>query len=503
MLDETTLQLPKTAKSRGAKPVVALTCVCHPDLRRWGDTALVGEGGVEVSRGAPLFVPPAAAEEAMGLDIPYLSRRPLVAIEGDIGGVAVRAVHERAEVVLNGSVLNGSARLNAAELERGALIEIDEQVGLWLHLREAAPRSYDDHGLIGVDPAMEHLREQIDAVSSLVMSVLIRGETGTGKERVAAALHAASPRASREMLAVNVAAVDPSVLASELFGHVRGAFTGASGARKGYFRQAEGSTLFLDEIGDAGAEVQRALLRALETREVIPVGADRPVPVDVRVIAATDADLEAGVVGERFRAPLLHRLAQFEIRVPPLRERKMDIPVLFAAFVLEQLRTLGAPLPDRSAPAWVRASTVRRLMRHRWPGNVRELRNVAGAAVVRSLGDESLTLPPLAKPGPDTQPAASPGKRTDLDAISDDTILAALSEHAWRPEPAAKALGIARSSLYQRMKAHPEIPNSSELSEERIATALEEAAGDTHAAAAALRVPQRGLLHRMKKLGLR
>ena len=286
----------------------------------------------------------------------------------------MRAVHERAEVVLNGSVLNGSARLNAAELERGALIEIDEQVGLWLHLREAAPRSYDDHGLIGVDPAMEHLREQIDAVSSLAMSVLIRGETGTGKERVASALHAASPRASREMLAVNVAAVDPSVLASELFGHVRGAFTGASGARKGYFRQAEGSTLFLDEIGDAGAEVQRALLRALETREVIPVGADRPVPVDVRVIAATDADLEAGVVGERFRAPLLHRLAQFEIRVPPLRERKMDIPVLFAAFVLEQLRTLGAPLPDTSAPAWVRASTVRRLMRHRWPGNVRELR---------------------------------------------------------------------------------------------------------------------------------
>ena len=115
---------------------------------------------------------------------------------------------------------------------------------------------------------------------------------------------------------------------------------------------------------------------------------------------------------------------------------------------------------------------------------------------------QSLTLLPLAKPGFDT-PAASPGKRTDLDAISDDTILAALSEHAWRPEPAAKALGIARSSLYQRMKAHPEIPNSSELSEERIATALEEAAGDTHAAAAALRVPQRGLLHRMKKLGLR
>lgn len=507
MTDESTLKLPRPSRRTSASQLVAITLVAHPDLTRWGDTAMLEERTV-VTRHTPAFTDPASRHAPRAIDVPYVSRRPVIEIEGDYRGVVIRGVHEDAWVVVDGVPLREPRVFGESDLDRGILVELEDQVGLFVSRREAAPKSYDEYGLIGIDPSTERLREQVAAVAPLSMSVLLRGETGTGKERVAAAVHAASLRSAREMLAVNIAAVDPSVLASELFGHVRGAFTGASDARRGYFREASGSTLFLDEIGEAGAEVQRSLLRALESHEVIPVGSDRAHPVDARIIAATDADLERDVAEQRFRAPLLHRLAQYEIDVAPLRDRRVDVAVLFAAFVREQLAEMERPLPDAAAPAWVRSSTVRALLEHPWPGNVRELRNVAGAAVVRSLSADHLALPPLERARHTVERPAKVAplggaRRTDLGALDPSEWVAVLEANAWRPEPSAKALGIAKSSLYQLIKAHPDIPSSQDLSREAIESALAEAEGDTHRAAMALRVPQRGLLHRMKKLGMR
>src|SRR5215510_5462874 len=221
-----------------------------------------------------------------------------------------------------------------------------------------------DEEIIGVSEAMERVKKMIVKVAPSSSTVLIRGESGTGKERIARAIHKASPRASERFQAVNCAAINENLLESELFGHEKGSFTGAVGEKKGLFEIADKGTLFLDEIGEVSPSMQAKLLRALQEKEVLRVGGTRPIKVDVRVLAATNRDLEAMVKDNRFREDLYYRLNVIPVDVPPLRQRRDDIAVLMDYFLRKH--SANAPRPMK-----ISADARKLLMEYAWPGNVR------------------------------------------------------------------------------------------------------------------------------------
>jgi len=314
-------------------------------------------------------------------------------------------------------------------------------------LRAAVPPADD---IVGDAPAMREIRSLIARVAPTPARVLITGESGTGKELVARAIHRESPRGARPMVSVNCAAIPRDLVESELFGHERGAFTGATQRRRGRFELADGSTLFLDEIGDLPAGAQAKLLRVLEEGMVERVGGEHPKPVDVRVIAATNRNLAVEAAAGAFREDLFFRLDVFPIRVPPLRERLDDLPALVAHLA----RAAGArcarpPLPfDRDA--------MRRLRAHAWPGNVRELANAverltilcAGPTVTAADVDAVLGAAPPRVP----EPAPDAGLAASLDDYERRLIARALDAAAGSVAEAARQLDTDRANLYRRMR---------------------------------------------------
>jgi len=285
------------------------------------------------------------------------------------------------------------------------------------------------------------------------MNVLIQGESGTGKELVARAIHAMSPRRNRPFLPLNCAAIPESLLESELFGHEKGAFTGAVGVRQGKMEAAEGGTLFLDEVGDMALALQAKLLRAIEQKEVSRVGGSQVIRVDVRILAATNQDLRERVAEKRFREDLFYRLNVFNIVVPPLRDRREDIARLADQFLEETGRE------NKTAPKRLSPEALKALLAYRWPGNVRELRNavevaslVAGRETVEpeDLPKEILGggLPPSA-----AEPIPLPAPRT-LEEIERDAIRAALKETGGNKKEAAKVLGIGIATLHRKVKEY-------------------------------------------------
>ncbi|MEO1370273.1 MAG: sigma-54 factor interaction domain-containing protein, partial [Acidobacteriota bacterium] len=316
--------------------LAGLTVLWHPDLDRIGERvglAGLGSGRREpLARHEPLFARPGSSI-ARPLADAHLSRRPIV-LESDGEGVSIDASATRTPVEVDGVPLAGLLRFDADALELGKVLLLGRRVVLLLHRFD--PLAVDDPpelGMVGSSDAMIETRRAITQVADLDMAVLLRGESGTGKELAAAAVHRLSRRRHGAFVVVNMAAVPPSLAASELFGATRGAYTGADAARRGFFRQADGGTLFLDEIGETPSEVQPLLLRALENGEIQAVGANRPERVDVRVIAATDADLESASATGEFRLPLLHRLAAYTVHLPPLARRRDDFGRLLRHFL--------------------------------------------------------------------------------------------------------------------------------------------------------------------------
>jgi formate hydrogenlyase transcriptional activator len=236
-------------------------------------------------------------------------------------------------------------------------------------------------GIVGSSAALAEALDLVRAVAPTDSTVLIEGETGTGKELIARAIHQCSNRAQRAFVSINCGALAPSLIASELFGHERGAFTGALQQRQGRFELASGGTIFLDEVGELSAEMQVALLRVLQERELERVGGTRSIRVDVRVIAATNRDLEAAVANRTFRSDLFYRLNVFPIEVPPLRERKEDIPLLIDYFVQEFAKKIGRQFSR------VDRRTLDLCQTYAWPGNIRELQNVIERSVICRRGD--------------------------------------------------------------------------------------------------------------------
>jgi transcriptional regulator with PAS, ATPase and Fis domain len=303
-------------------------------------------------------------------------------------------------------------------------------------------------GLIGESTPMRHLYELIGKISQSTSPVLLIGETGTGKELVARAIHFTGLRRERALVPVDCSALTPTLVESELFGHVKGAFTGADRSKRGLLEAADEGTIFLDEIGELPTFLQAKLLRALQEKEIRPVGSTERIPINVRVIAATNRDLEAGVRAGTFRQDLYFRLNVVQIKLPALRERKIDIPLLVAYF----LEKFSDPLRPVRAIA---DDALRRLMAHDWPGNVRELENAIECAV--ALGSDTvLTVDDLAS----VPNGASAGSLSDSDELvplaemERRAILNALRKTKGDRLAAARLLGIGKTTLYRKIKQY-------------------------------------------------
>jgi len=305
------------------------------------------------------------------------------------------------------------------------------------------PRKFEQ--LIGKSRSLEAVLEQVELVAPTDSTVLIQGETGTGKELIARAVHNVSSRCGRPFIKLNCAAIPHALLESELFGHERGAFTGAIAQKVGRFELADKGTLFLDEVGDIPLELQPKLLRVLQEQEFERLGGTRTHQVDVRLVAATNRDLSDMVKRSKFRSDLYYRLNVFPISLPPLRERREDIPALASHFVEIYSRRMGKQIDELSL------ETMSALISHQWPGNIRELQNFIERSVILSVGP--VLSPPLAQLK-DSSAAASMGAVT-LEEAERDHILKTLEHTKWvvaGPNGAAARLGVKRSTLYFRMQ---------------------------------------------------
>jgi DNA-binding NtrC family response regulator len=318
--------------------------------------------------------------------------------------------------------------------------------------RQELQERYRPENLVGQSPEMVEIYKLVARVASLDTTVLIHGETGTGKELVARAIHYASPRSPRALAVVDCTALVETLFESELFGHQRGAFTGAVQTRRGLLEVADGSTCFFDEIAELSLPLQAKLLRVLQEHVIRPVGGNEPVPVNVRVIAATNQDLRKRVEEGRFREDLFYRLNVVSIRVPALRERAHDIPLLAQHFVSKYAAATGKPTTGLAPEA------LARLQQYQWPGNVRELEHVLERAV--ALSSAALILPedlPAEVGGGAIGPLKGPGRGMTLEELKRWYVHAVLDETKGNKVRAAEILGIDRRTLYRMLeRAEPE-----------------------------------------------
>lgn len=531
--------------------VPTLTVLAHPEVVRIGERALLPElktagGQVSLSRIEPHFAHP-GSRTVRSLDSVHLSRKPVILNADGQGSVSVEQAGSSTPVLVEGKDLAGSRVLTAQEIEDGAVLLLGHRVVLLLHLDTATRSDEPSYGMVGESFEIHQLRREIGVAGRLDVPVLLRGESGTGKEISAKAVHDAGPRADQGYIPVNMAAIPGTLAASELFGAVKGAYTGADRRKEGFFQRANGGTLFLDEIGETPGDVQPLLLRALENGEIQPVGSSESRRVDVRLIAATDADLENAVSDGTFRGPLLHRLAGYEIQLPPLRQRRSDFGRLLFHFLRQELERMDGTdaltRPDNQGRPWPAAGLVARLARCSWPGNIRQLKNVARRMVIARMTDtvlhldsEQLGEPQSQRPVEATPPpeAVIPGKSHHLETQSTDVLskdalpredqsapphgwrpayrkpsevtekelLATLRDHQFELKATAEALGISRASLYSLVEANPRIRKANDLDTEEVEAAMNAADGDLHVAAVALEVSSHGFRRKLKALGL-
>ena len=341
--------------------------------------------------------------------------------------------NERLEATVRSAAALRRSRLDA-RIERGRATELAQT---------------PETPLLGKSPAMERVRMLIDRAAPTDANVLILGENGTGKEIVAREIHRLSRRSSMPMVSIDLGATSETLFESELFGHVKGAFTGAAGERIGRLKAADGSTLFLDEIGNLPLHLQPKLLTALEQREVLPVGANRPIPIDVRIIAATNASLDQLADEKKFRQDLLFRLNTIEIELPPLRQRREDIAVLLDHYLRLYERKYDKPV-RKLPPAVLQA-----LVDYDWPGNVRALRHASERAVIMAEGELYRTEDfPLSSRGQTGGSVVSASETLNLDQLEKQMIERALRMHHFNISLAATELGLSRGALYRRMEKH-------------------------------------------------
>jgi len=321
-----------------------------------------------------------------------------------------------------------------------------------MRLRDSSP-DRRMASIVGKTPAMQRVFRLVERVAPTRATVLITGETGTGKELVARAVHELSPRAEKPFIAVNCSAIPSTLLEAELFGHMRGSFTGAVQSRKGLIEEAAGGTLFLDEISTLSADVQVKLLRVLEDRRVQRVGSNTPVSVDFRLVAATNSDRGAQVAAGDFREDRFFRLDVFPISVPPLRERRDDVPLLTSHFTTRFADEHGVE-PPRVSP-----QTLSRMLAYDWPGNVRELENFIERSVIMYPGSDGFPFDlPRAAQGAEGPAALGRALEEEwtLERLEREYLLSALERNRWQQGTVAEMLGINRRTIHRKLKRYRE-----------------------------------------------
>jgi two-component system nitrogen regulation response regulator GlnG len=481
----------------GTSTCLALRILWHSDIRRIGDVGFYpSTERSDVKRDSAPF--DRTADVVLGRD-------PFMAIAPYHGGIELRPCQSRTLVDVNGSPLRVPRVFTDDELDAGVILLLGRAIVACLHRIAHPVRRGPTLGIVGESDVMERVRRQILAVADLDATVLIRGETGTGKEVVAAAIQKASARAAGPFVAVNMAALPAQMAVSELFGHERGAFTGAAAAHPGSFAQADGGTLFLDEIALAPPDGQNMLLRVLETGEYRPLGSTRNRRADVRLLCATDTNLEAAALEGRFSDPLLHRLGRFQIRLPPLRQRREDIGVLLLHFLRLSLREVGEN--DRLTPRslsdspWLRAEDVARVALDELRGNVRTIKNVASQLVISNRGKPRAVFDEDVQALLTGAPTGLAHGRGRQPKVTDEQMRLALARHGNNFAAAAADLGINRATIYERMAKHPKgIRVASSLSDAEILASHGRHAGDLAAMASELGVSRKGLAARVREV---
>jgi transcriptional regulator with GAF, ATPase, and Fis domain len=434
------------APGTAPRSVEKLVSMIHPDDVR----SYLEKLDHSVTTGAPFAVTYRLPDRHGGWR--WLQARALSMEERD--GKPVRWLHDTRDVT-DQKELEEALRKSVAELQQlKAKLQAEN-----VFLREEAGLEPASPEIVGHSPALRRVMEQVSLVAATSSTVLISGETGTGKELVARAIHQGSNRRLGLFVAVNCAALPITLVESELFGHEKGAFTGAIARRVGRFEQADGGTLFLDEVGELPLETQAKMLRVLQSGEFERVGGAQPLKTNVRVIAASNRDLERAVHEGRFRDDLYHRLAIFPIHLPSLRERREDIPLLAAYLVMRKANRMGRKIEQISN------KITERLMKYDWPGNVRELENVLERAIILSPGTslrpEGIQLGPVRASS--TQGREMPvfaGNTPENDTLSANErslILRVCEATSWKikgPGGAAERLGLKPSTLYWRLRKH-------------------------------------------------
>ena len=511
-LDFTLTSIP-WATPAAAQRLLGLTILWHPQPERIGEQCIATDGkGTELSRFTPLFRRFGAHGEAAPLGERGITRAPLTIRRDAADHLTITAPDSRMLVECDGVPLAESVRLDSGQVERGVVLGLGGVILVCLHWMASLPRGEGGAGgagLTGVGGAAIKLRELVRQAAATDLSVLLLGESGSGKEVAAQAIHAASARAGAALVAVNRAALNESLAAADLFGAAKGAYTGAQTVRNGYFAEADGGTLFLDEIGDTPTAIQPMLLRVLETGEYRPLGAAANRRSTARLIAATDQDIET----RPFNQPLLRRLEAFVIRVPPLRERREDIGLLIVQVLDQWSRQSGRRVE-------VPAAVVSQLCLYDWPGNIRQLGNVVRRMCIALDADDTdaarfealvprpadRAAAPAGAPvapahGDDPAPPRPDVKRVKLSDLSDDQVLEAMESCHWMIRGAAQLLGISRPSLYKLLAEHPAIREVEAIPQAELAAAHQRSQGDLKQCASLLKTPSEALRRHLNKCG--
>jgi two-component system nitrogen regulation response regulator GlnG len=476
-----------------------LTILYHPQVERIGEVASLRglEAGreVQLSRVQLEFSHPGEQRPASPLIDAYISRQPL-ALRMHKQALELQLLEHGSSIGINRRVVNNSHRITLAELEVGAVLLMARRVVLFLHYSPAASNGGDHCEMIGESAGLQRVRQLIQRVAPTDATVLLLGESGTGKELVARAIHRRSRCADKEMLPVNMAAIPQELAAAELFGVRRGAFTGADTDKPGFFARADGSTLFLDEVGACGHTLQPLLLRALEEGEIQPSGGGVET-VTVRTIAATDAALE----DSDFSVALRHRLGGFEIYIPPLRERREDIGRLLLHALADAMPG-GADVDPVAVGQW--ALLVQDFACYHWPGNVRQLINFARQIAIASEDSRGLVIPDNILQALHDVTAGNPQNALPRSAkdISDNEICEAMLTAHWEISRAARKLDVSRQALYQRLKSIPQIRIAADVPSVEVEAVYHDCNGVLDSAASLLQVSRSGLRRRWRALEL-
>lgn len=528
--DDNTLTSSLASEVIKGRPMLGLTVQSHPDRTRIGEQYFVpaGEGEVQIGRFTPLFRKPGGT--GLGLGERRVARDPLRIRRTPDDGIEILAPESRMVVEVNGLPVAGHLKLSTQQVDRGIVLGLGGAVVLCVHWMRTFPKMPATDGMLGVSSAVVMMRNAIMQVAGTDLPVLLLGETGTGKEVCAKAIHAASRRRQHPLVSVNMATLNETLAAADLFGAVKGAYTGAQYAREGLFSEAGEGTLFLDEIGNTPQAVQPMLLRTLETGEYRPLGGRGNLISRARLITATDRDLDT----EAFSQPLLRRLEAFVIHVPPLRARREDIGLLTLHFLQSWEDQCGQIVE-------MPVNLITQLCNYDWPGNVRQLANVVRRIAIALLAGEQPELASLVRKGegaprpasiPDafavdsghpsrasnaahsiaqdeqryesdeSEATESTSPRVKLADLSEQDVLDALDKCGWQIKAAALALGISRPSLYRLLEVNPRIRRVEMIPVQEIQDVWRTYGGDLGKCASVLQTPSEALRRYVRAAGL-